>query len=507
VVDNVIGWLIMAALAWPVVRSGHQLWQARGNAWDADRLYPVAVITTFALFIGAILARHVVGPYLWAILFIVYLCVAFRVWSYFAKRRTEDTVQRGTEIVNRLNAGTRKGKTTDTDLTIGGVLIPAQLEAQHLLITGTTGAGKTQVINGLLRTIRARGQRAIIADPAGGFYARFGQSDDALLNPFDRRSVDWSPFAEIQADYDCDRIAKAIMPDVAGSSEAQWQMYGQTLLAKVMLSMHRQGDHSTRQLLHWLTSANADELAPLLAGTPAAILTQPGNEKMLNNTRAGMVPYLAIFDYLPDRGRFSVRRWLSDESRRDWLFVTYRDDQMAMLRHFVALVLELAMVEGLSLSEDQARGLWFVFDEVDSLGKVSSLRAGLTKLRKYGGRVVLGLQTIAQLRTTYGRDEAQTLLSNTSTKCILRAGDAETAKSMEHELGEQEIARTQISYSSGGSGDSRSESTQIVRQSTVMASELMSQADLHGFLKMPGWEVAMIRVPYVAMPEVNAAFE
>ena len=53
--------------------------------------------------------------------------------------------------------------------------IPRMLEAQHFLITGTTGAGKTQVINGMLRSIRKRGNRAVIADPAGGFYARFGK--------------------------------------------------------------------------------------------------------------------------------------------------------------------------------------------------------------------------------------------------------------------------------------------------------------------------------------------
>src|SRR5690606_19675059 len=101
-----------------------------------------------------------------------------------------------------------------------------------------------------------------------------------------------------------------------------------------------------------------------------------------------------------------------------WLFITYRDDQADMLRRLVATMLDLAIVEGLSLSEDQDRGLWFVMDEVDSLGRVSSLRGGLTKLRKYGGRCVLGLQTIAQLRATYGHDEAQTLLANCSTKLI-----------------------------------------------------------------------------------------
>lgn len=163
------------------------------------------------------------------------------------------------------------------------------------------------------------------------------------------------------------------------------------------------------------------------------------------------------------------------------------------------------MVEGLSLSENQERGLWYVFDELDSLGKISSLRAGLTKLRKYGGRCILGIQTISQLRSTYGRNEAQTLLACTSVKCILRAGDSETARSMEQELGEQEIERTQVSETSGDSFN-ENVSTQIVRQSAVLSSELTALPDLSGYLKMPGDDVLKIKIEYLAMDEINPAF-
>lgn len=427
----------------------------------------------------------------------------------------DDLVRRGSRVVDaaQLDArtrGERRGE-SGADVNIGGVTIPRKLEAQHFLISGTTGAGKTQVINGMLRSIRKRGNRAVIADPAGGFYARFGQSGDVLLNPFDKRSVAWSPFAEIKQDYDCERIAKAIIPDIEGGEGAQWQLFAQTLLAKAMLSMHRQGDKSVKKLLYWMNSADQKELEPLLTGTPAAVLTQKGNDKMLNNTRATMVPYLSVLEYLPDDGTFSIRDWIREDWRDNWLFVTYRDDQMGLLRNLVATALEMALVEGLSLSENQDRGLWYVMDEVDSLGKVTSLRAGLTKLRKYGGRCVLGLQTVSQLRSTYGRDEAQTLIANTSVKCILRAGDAETAKSMEHELGDQEIERIQVndSFSQNDQGQSQSQSTspQVVRQSAVLASEVMGLPDLHGFLKIPGDEIARIEVEYVGMPDVNPAFE
>jgi type IV conjugative transfer system coupling protein TraD len=451
----------------------------------------------------------------------VYVFLVWRIWgdiftSFQFSGNTgdgDDLVRRGSRVIDadELDARTsgRKRK-DDADVSIGGVTIPRTLEAQHFLISGTTGTGKTQVINGMLRSIRNRGNRAVIADPAGGFFARFGKPSDILLNPFDKRSVGWSPFAEIRADYDCERIAKAIVPDGTGDG-GEWHHYAQTLIAQTMLAMHRKEERSIKRLLYWLTTADQKELGGLLEGTPAAALCAKGNDKMLASTRGIISTYLGVFQYLADEGDFSIRKWIQEEWRDSWLFITYRDDQMGLLRNLVSTFLEMALVEGLSLSENQERGLWYVMDEVDSLGKISSLRGGLTKLRKYGGRCVLGLQTIAQLRTTYGRDEAQTLIANTSVKCILRAGDAETAKSMEHELGEQEIERMQIndSFSASGNGPSQSQSTstQVVRQSTVLASELMGLPDLRGYLKIPGDDIARIQVEYVAMPDQNPAFQ
>lgn len=430
----------------------------------------------------------------------------FRGTKDTARESAAGNVIRGSRVQEGGGSGRKSSRNA---IEIAGVEIPRQLEAQHFLFTGTTGTGKTQAINSMLRTIRARGHRAVIADPGGGFFSRFGQPGDTMFNPFDGRTVDWSPFADIENDYDCERIAKAIVPDGTGDG-AQWHHYSQSFVAAVLRSMHGSGERSIKRLLYWLTTAEPKELQDMLAGTPAAALCAKGNERMLASTRAILSSYVGVFPYLADEGQFSVREWVRNSLGEGWLFVTYRDDQMGMLRGLVATMLELAIVEGLSLSEDQDRGLWFVMDEVDSLGKVTSLRAGLTKLRKYGGRCVLGLQTVAQLRTTYGKDEAQTLMANCSTKLVLRAGDHETARSMEEELGQQEIERVIAGESSNKAewlGGSVSKNQQYTRQSAVMASEIMGLQNLHGYLKMPGETIHRVQLDYVSMPEVQPAYQ
>jgi type IV secretory pathway TraG/TraD family ATPase VirD4 len=51
-----------------------------------------------------------------------------------------------------------------------------------------------------------------------------------------------------------------------------------------------------------------------------------------------------------------------------------------------------------------------IVDELDALGQIDGLKDALARLRKFGGRCVLGFQCIAQVSSTYGQGEAQILV-------------------------------------------------------------------------------------------------
>jgi hypothetical protein len=428
------------------------------------------------------------------------------------------TVLRGSHLLSGSQLNTamygsqleKKYLTNPKVIRLGDAVIPPEFESQHMLFAGTTGSGKTQAINRVLKAVRNRKKRAMIADASGGFLSRFYESGDLILNPFDQRSVDWSPFAEIRSEYDFARIAKATIPDAFGET-AQWHHYAQTLLSETMLAMYRRGQRSIKQLMHYLTVADTKELGELLAGTPAGILCAKGNDKMLSNTRGIISTFLVVWRYLPDNGQFSVREWVRNESSSGWLFVTFRDDQLGMLRTLIATLLEIGIIEALSLSENPLRDLWFVMDEVDSLGKITSLNTGLSKLRKYGGKCVLGLQTIAQFRATYGHDGAQALLANVSTKLVLRAGDGETAGYFSTEFGDQEIEREQLSTGEsktrGMTSTSSSTTTSVshVREikRTILASDISALRDLQGFLKIASSPIGYIALAYEQLPQTT----
>ena len=452
---------------------------------------------------------------------------ALAIFGWWVKRRGGGAagsdgklVTRGTKITGAAALAReiwgRKGLKEATSeigiIKLGPVPIPPECEPKHFLISGSTGTGKSQAITAMILGVFGRAGSALIVDSGGGYYSRLTDGDYLLLNPFDRRTVDWNPFAEIRADYDCDRIAQSVIP--AGTDE--WSHYAQSFLSSVMLTLWRGGNRNLGELLDWLTNAAPSDLRELLQGTPGAAVVAEGNERMLGSVRSIVSTYVAPWTHLRPDGDFSIRDWVQrvadpDDDQTGPLFIVYRDDQLAQLRRMVATWIDLAVVEGLSLPEDSNRQLWFVMDELDSLGRVASLDVAMSKLRKYGGRCVLGIQTISQLRETYGRERAQTICANAANKLILRSGDNETGEYFSRELGEQDVeeSRTSQTVSPGLGGKSKSHTTATHRErrSAVLASELGNLPDLTGYLSLAGYNPALVNLDHFDIPEYCPPFE
>ena len=74
--------------------------------------------------------------------------------------------------------------------TLAGIPIPIGDETKHFKLIGTTGTGKSTAIRELMSSALARGDRAVFADPDGGYCRRFFDRyrGDIVLNPFERGS-------------------------------------------------------------------------------------------------------------------------------------------------------------------------------------------------------------------------------------------------------------------------------------------------------------------------------
>jgi type IV secretory pathway TraG/TraD family ATPase VirD4 len=382
-------------------------------------------------------------------------------------------------------------------------------ETKHFKLIGTTGTGKSTAIRELLEAALRRGDRAIISDPDAGYLARLHRRyrGDIVLNPFERDSVQWDPFAEISNAYDIEQLSSALIPVSDDPSTREWRAYARTFFAAVIRRLHARRGSNLRRLWHLLAMASTEELRPLVAGTPAQPFLDSDNARMFGSIRSVLISAIAALEYITAQRAisFSVREWV--RSGRGVLFIPYQAAQIAALRSVIAAWMRLAIVEAMSQPENCDQRLWFVIDELDALGTIDGLKDALARLRKFGGRCVLGFQSIAQVSSTYGAGEAQTIIENCGNSLILRCSGSEnggTSQFASRLVGEREVIRRQTSRGRDreaglavrGARRSMQTSEQYATEMALMPSELEQLPDLSGYLKLassPSWRRVLLR--------------
>ena len=414
-------------------------------------------------------------------------------------RRSSDRHKRGALLLDgRERSAARLG--SPDELTLAGVRIPLSDETKHFKLIGTTGSGKSTAILELLSQALARGDRAVFADPDGGYQARLFDRfrGDVVLNPFEPESVRWDPFAEIYEAYDVEQLAAALIPTVSDPSANEWRGYARTFLAAVMRGCRFERQRSCGELWRLLSTASVEELRMLVAATPAQPFLEADNARMFGSIRSVAVSAMAALEHITAQRAvaFSVRQWVSAIDNSRALFIPYKASQIAALRALIATWMRLAIFEAMNGVETRSGGprLWFVVDELDALGVIDGLKDALARLRKFGGRCVLGFQSIAQVSGTYGAAESQTIVENCGNTLILRCSASEnggTSQFASKLIGDREVIRRQISRGSdrgsglSGSGARRSKnvSDQHVTEAAVMPSQIEQLPDLTGYFK------------------------
>ncbi len=402
-------------------------------------------------------------------------------------------------------APNKRRNVRDTGITLAGVAVREQDETKHFKLIGTTGTGKSTAIQEILASALARGDRAVIADPDAGYLERFYRADrgDVILNPFDGRSVKWDLFSEINSAYDVEQLSRSLIPDHEGQDRS-WRAYARTFFTAVTRQAHKAGIKDVDELYRLLVTADAEELRTLVRGTPAQPFLDEHNSRMFDSIRSVASSAVGALEYVgrQDARAFSVRKWV-DERTPGVLFIPYKAGQIAALHSVISAWMRLAIFEAMDQKDQrEARAgdsndrMWFVVDELDALGQIDGLKDALARLRKFGGRCVLGFQSIAQVSSTYGHGSAHTIIENCGNTLILRCSASEgggTARFASQLIGEREIVQTTVArsrrYSELWGSVTRSEHRSV--EPAVLPSQVEQLADFAGYLKCasdPRWQ-------------------
>ena len=433
------------------------------------------------------------------------------------RRRTPEAYKRGAVLEDGKlwqRRARRLKQSGSESLTLAGVAIDSADETKHFKLIGTTGTGKSTAIRELLGAAIARGDRAVIADPDAAYLGRFYDRyrGDVVLNPLDRDTVKWDLFAEIQNSCDVEQLASGLIPDCDDPSAREWRGYARTFLTAVVRRCHVVGRRDSADLWRLLMVAPIEELRPIVAGTPAQPFLEPDNARMFGSIRSVTGSAVAALEYVQAQraAAFSVRYWVRARTVPGLLFIPYKASQIAALRSMIATWMRLAIFEAMSQEENRDQRLWFVVDELDALGAIDGLKDALARLRKFGCRCVLGFQSIAQVSSTYGHGEAQTIIENCGNTLILRCSASEnggTSQFASRLIGDREMRRNQVSrgsdvpgiFSTRGARRSRSISEQYITEAAVMPSEIEQLPDLCGYLKRASSR-AWLKVDFARLP-------
>lgn len=378
--------------------------------------------------------------------------------------------------------------------------IPRDAENKHFLIVGDTGSGKSSVIRQMLYQVEARGDSAIVYDPACEFVKQFysPHRGDIVLNPLDARMPYWNPSKELRRKAEAKALAVSLyQPE--GVSNRFFVEAPQKIFAHLLTYLPTPED-----LVKWMS--DPAEIDRRVKGTEYWMLIDPKAPQQRTGVLGSLNMSADSFRLLPKEDETSsawtATQWA--ESRRGWIFITSRPTMREALRPLISLWIDTLVLRLLNEPMPDQKPVWFVIDELASLQRLPQLHTAITENRKSQNPVILGFQGRSQMEARYGQD-AEAMLSQPATKIFLRTTEPRAAKWVSEAIGEVEIERLRETHYDG-SRAGKNFALDRQTEPLVLPSEVSGLDDLRGFLKY-GNHVARFSFPFIALREKNPGFD
>ncbi len=404
---------------------------------------------------------------------------------------------------------TLKKQKVPTNLTVDKMPIPFEAEVKHFMISGTTGSGKSNMINHLLKAIEERGDKAVIVDTTGGFVEKFYQEGrDTILNPYDARTKDWCLWSEpLNHDYEFNDLAESLI------EKQHNDVFWANTSRQAVTAMLKYIKHNSRDLgegLDILLTKPLRETQAIFKGTAVESLFAKENERTVLSIRATLTTQLeSLYSLKNNKTGFSVDDWIKHEQRSSFLFLSGLPKQRAALRPLWSVWFNIGVKSVMDLRPDPNRRIWFIVDELSSLNKLPCLDMALAEGRKYGACMVLGFQNMAQIQEIYGTRGTKSLSELMVNKFLFQAVDFDNALMLSRFFGERQILESHenVSFGANEIRDGVSLTHHKKTESIIRASDLMELKPLHFYSRIAGQNTCIKGdFTYFSNPSISHAF-
>lgn len=321
---------------------------------------------------------------------------------------------------------------------VDGLSIPRQLETEHLLLVGGTGAGKTTILQGVLDGALKLGDRVLALDVKGDMTARWPSDEFVLLATDDKRSLRWDIGRDICTADDAMEFAMELIPE---TSDPSWSAGARRVLAALVQVLQAKaaarrvawGWHHLDALLqkpvaelHALLAADHPAEASFIDVNNDATLKQAMSFYLVMIANVGQIVRVCARTGKSNRS-LSIREWATGSGPNTLLLrQSQRHPQLAATIARLVLKVVADAVVSQALQEEPAP-IWIVLDELPQIGRCGAVPRLAAIGRSAGVRLVAAVQSPAQLREIYGRETAQALADNFSTKIVGKVSSGSTA--------------------------------------------------------------------------------
>ena len=386
----------------------------------------------------------------------------------------------------------KKSINLKSGITLAKVPYTKNAEFRHTLITGTTGAGKSNVMIELLDQIADKDEKVVLVDTVGTYIQRYYQKGrDIILNPLHTDGVPWSFFNECSGKENNEHLIKNVAECLIQSTCSDYDFWNKAArivfveTAKKALAEGR----NTADFLDILLKIPLEGIEKYLQHTYGYSLMSTEADKMALSIRATLINSISVFDILKEsqEERFSIKNWiLNPAADCKFLFLSCLPSERSALIPLITSWLSIASASILQ-GKLSSKRTWFFIDELHNLKRLPNLETSLAEVRKYGGCFVMGTQMISQLNKLYTNEVAKTITGLCGTKIVMNTPEPETAKYMSNFLGEKEEISTNesISYGANTMRDGVNISQKTEKKPTVPYNEIMNLGVGEAFISFP----------------------
>jgi hypothetical protein len=302
-----------------------------------------------------------------------------------------------------------------------GVIMPRDVESEHIALLGATGGGKSTILEGLLRQAIRRGDRALLVDVKGHLGQRLGIKNTAEISlvPGSSSTI-WRIGVDIRNRQDATELAAALIPQ---SRDPIWSDGGRLYLTGLVVALQRKhrSKWGWQHLQAFLALPFPDQEALILQSMPdVTALLQKRDGDPTATVMSILVTVIANVGSLvwamaereKARGSyFSLRAWAAGKSRAQVVIMRLEYDQERCL---ASTLLGNQVVDG------RDNSIWLGLDELPRFCDAQTVERLVALGRSRGIRIVAALQTPSQLRREIGADATTALLANFGIQIISR---------------------------------------------------------------------------------------